>query len=166
MFACAHVSIKFVRDPSFSNPMNRLFIILNHGQIDNTDSSYTPYLINALKDEFSKEGVEITIRVVKALALNDSIYKSEIVSYEPDGVMALTATGGTVTSYGSVMEIVYDVSLFDLSSKKRIWRAQIKASGGALVREKRMKLMARDLVKQLREQKIIGSEPRSKGKEL
>ena len=167
LFGCARVSIQSARDPSFSNPMNKLFIILNHGQIDNIDSSYTPYLAAALKDEFSKEGLEVAIRVAEPLVLDDSIYKFEIASYEPDGVMTITANGWAVSEpSGGLTQIIYDVSLFDSSKSKRIWRALIDASGGLSAREKRMKLVATDLVNQLKEQKLISSEPRVKWTQL
>ncbi len=167
LFGCATVTMKSVRDPSFSEPINKLFIILNHGQIDRIDSSYTPYLITALRDEFSKMDVEIAIRNVNALVLDESIYRSEITSYEPDGVMTIIATGGMVAgATGGLAQIIYDVSLFDSSRNKRIWRAHINASGGTAVREKRMKLMAKDLVKGLSDEKLISSEPRPKGKQL
>lgn len=167
LFGCAAVSMKSVRDPSFSEPINKLFIILDHRRVDQIDSSYTPYLITALKEEFSKKGIEIAIRNVNALVLDDNIYRSEIAFYEPDGVMTIIATGGTVAGpAGGLARIIYDVSLFDSSKIKRIWRAQINASGAAGVREKRMKLMARDLVNRLSEENLISSEPRIKGKQL
>jgi len=49
----ASITIQSVKDPTFSNPIHKMFIILNHGQVDKIDSSYTPYLVAALKDEFS-----------------------------------------------------------------------------------------------------------------
>jgi len=167
LFGCAAVSMQSVRDPSFSEPINRLFIILNHSRVDQIDSSYTPYLITALKEEFSKKGVEIAIRNVNALVLDENIYRSEIAYYHPDGVMTIIATGGTVVgATGGLAQMIYDVSLFDSSRNKRIWRAQINVSGDMGVREKRMKLMARDLVNRLSEEKLISSEPRLKGKQL
>jgi len=159
--------MKSVRDPSFSEPINKLFIILNHGQVDQIDSAYTPYLITALKEEFTKKGVEIAIRNFNAIVLDENIYRSEIASYEPDGILTIIATGGTVAgATGGLAQIRYDVSLFDSLKNKRIWRAQINASGGTAVREKRMKLMAGELIKRLSEEKLISSEPRPKGRQL
>jgi hypothetical protein len=124
-------------------------------------------LITALKEEFSKKGVEIAIRNVNALVLDENIYRSEIAYYDPDGLMTIIATGGTVVgAMGGLAQMIYDVSLFDSSRNKRIWRAQVNVSGDMGVREKRMKLMARDLVNRLSEEKLISSEPRLKGKQL
>ena len=118
---CTRVSLQSVRDPSFSNPIKKLFILLNHVRVDSIDPSYTPYLTTALKDEFSKEGVELFIRVVNPLALDTSVYKSEIASYKPDGVLIIAYAGGTRAGTSSgILDILYDVSLFDSSMNKRV----------------------------------------------
>lgn len=157
---CASASIQSAKDPSFSDPIHKLFIILNHGYVDKINSSYTPFLIAALKDEFSHEGVDVAIKAVDSLTSDEKGYPSEINSYEPDGIMTVVAVGG-VEGAGGAATIIYDVSIFDAAQdKKRIWRAQIYSSGGALVKEKRMKILAQDLVKRLSEDKMISSEPR------
>lgn len=119
----------------------------------------------ALKDEFSRKGIETEIRVVSPLALNENTYLAEIASYKPDGVLTIVTSGGVSQGAGMV-KILYDVSLFDPAQNKRIWRAQIDASGAPVVRENRMKLMAQDLIKRLSEDKLISSEPRKKGEQL
>ena len=164
---CASVSIQSVRDPSYTNTIHKLYVVLNENQVDSIDSSFTPLLTAALKDEFSKRGVEIAVRVADPLVLDEKTYLAEIESYKPDGVMTIVATGGVRGAYGGMMKILYDVSLFDASNaKRRIWRAQIDASGGTGVREKRMKLVAQDLVERLSQDKLISSEPRSQQEKL
>ena len=163
---CSSRGVKMKRDPSFSDPINKLFIVVNHGQVDNLDSAYTPLLMTALKNEFSQKGVETEIRVVSPLALNENAYLAEIASYNPDGVMTIVTSGGVMGPYGGMTKILYDVSLFDPSKESRIWRAQIDASGGTAVREKRMQMMAHDLIQRLSEDKIISSEPRKKKDQL
>jgi len=164
---CATVSIQSVRDPSYTNMIHKLYVIINEIQVDNIDSSYTPLLTSALKNEFSQHGVEINVRSADPLVLDEKNYMAEIESYKPDGVMTIVSTGGVRGPYGGMMQIIYDVSLFDSSNaKRRIWRAQINAAGGTAVREKRMELMAQNLVSRLIEDKLISSEPRSKQQKM
>lgn len=163
---CASISIESVKDPSFSNPVHRLFIVVNNRQVDAIDKAYTPYLVAALKDEFTQEGVDIEIRAVGGLVLDDNVYLAEIASYKPEGVLTIIASGGVAGSHGGMVKILYEVSLFDAAKNKRIWRARLDASGATDVREKRMKMMARDLVKRLSEEKLITSEPGSTGQKI
>jgi hypothetical protein len=160
---CASVSLQSAKDASFSNPIHKLFIILNNGQVDTIDPAYTPYLVAALKDEFTQKGVDIEIRIVNPLTLNDDVYRAEIASYQPEGVLTIIANGGITGPHGGMAKILYDVSLFDAGKNKRIWRARIDASGQTDVREKRMKMMAQNLVKRLSEDNLISSEPRRTG---
>jgi len=160
---CASVSVNSMRDSSFSEPIQKLFVVVNHNQVDMIDRSFTPYLITALKDEFSKKGVETEIVVISPLDLNANTYASEIASYKPDGVMTILANGGIIGPYGGMQTIVYDISIFESAKNIRIWRARIEASGGTGVREKRMRMMAQKLIQRLSDDKIITSEPRKKG---
>ena len=152
---CASVSVQSARDSAFSEPIHKLFVLLNHVQVDTIDASFTPYLITALKDGFSKKGVEIEIRVISPLALNENASVSEIASYKPDGIMTIVVNGGVVAATGGMATILYNVSIFDSLKNKRIWRAQIDASGGTAVREKRMQMMVQKLSQRLSDDKII-----------
>lgn len=165
VFGCASVSIRAVKDPSFSDSINKLFVILNHRNLDNIDSAYTPLLVTALKDEFSQNGVKMTICIVNPLSLNEDVCLAEMNSYKPEGVLTIVSTGGVVAPSGGMIKIIYDASLFDTTNKnhKRVWRATIDASGG---KEKRMKIMAKDLIKRLLDDKLISSEPKEKGIQL
>ena len=70
---CGFVSMQSVRDPSFSDPVHNLFVIINHSQLDTVDPAYTPYLVTALKEELTAKGVEMEIRVVNALTLDENV---------------------------------------------------------------------------------------------
>jgi len=103
--------------------------------------------------------------VVNPLTLNENVYQAEIASYNPDGVLTIVANGG-VAGGGGLMKIFYDISLFDLANKRRIWRAQVEVFGQGSVREQKMKEMAKDLVQRLIEDKMISSEPRHAGEKI
>jgi hypothetical protein len=163
---CASVSVKSVRDPAFTDPIHKMFIILNHGQVDKIDPSFTQYLAVALKNEFSSKGVETELRVINPLSLDENAYGAEIASYKPDGVLTIVANGGVTGGNGGLLNIFYDVSLYDFGKNKRIWRAQLDASGGTDVKERRMKIMAKELVQRLSEDKLISSEPRKAGEKI
>jgi len=162
---CASVSIESVKDPTFSNPVHSMFIVLNHAQLDKIDSSDTPYLLAALKKEFSLKGVDIELREIDHLSPNEDIYKDEIADYKPDGVLTIVANAGA-TAGGGVMQIYYEISPYDFVKNRIVWRAQINAASGGGAREKKMKTVAKDLVQRLSDDKMISSEPRQAGKTM
>lgn len=158
---CAYASIQATKDPNFSNPMHKLFIFLNHTQVDQIDPGYTAYLVTALEKGFKQNGLEVVVRSVTVLELNETSYDAEVKSYGPDGVLVILSNGGVVGAYGGMAQINYDVSLYDITpNPKRIWRAQILASGGEGVREQRMNLVVQRLLERLNEDKMISPEPR------
>jgi hypothetical protein len=163
---CASVKMQSAKDSSFSNPCHQLFVIVNHAQLDTIDPAYTQYLIPALTEEFAAKKVGIQIRIISALDLDDNVYLGEIAAMNPDGVLTIVSNGGTVGPYGGAMQINYDISLYDQIMKKRVWRARLYASGGTGVREKRMKMMAQDLVNRLSEEGLISPEARKSGQFL
>jgi hypothetical protein len=142
-----------------------MFIVFNHAQLDKIDSSDTPYLLAALKKEFSSKGVDIELREIDHLSPNEDIYKDEIADYKPDGVLTIVANAGA-TAGGGVMQIYYEISLYDFAKNRIVWRAQINAASGGGVREKEMKAVAKDLVQRLSDDKMITSEPRQAGKAM
>jgi len=156
---CASVSVKSVKDSSYDKSIHKLFVILNHTQVDNVDPNYTPYLLKALHDEFEKEKIEVSLNVIRPLSLSNQSFDSEIANYKPDGILTILANGGVSSGGGGLLSIYYDVSVFDAPTEKRIWRARIDASGGTAIREKRMAIMAQKLVHHLKEEKLISSKP-------
>ncbi|MBN2654630.1 MAG: hypothetical protein JXR79_05895 [Nitrospirae bacterium] len=113
LISCASVSIQAVKDPSFSEPMNKLSILINHGQVDSIDPAYTQYLVINLKEEFTKQSMQINIQVVNRLSLNDNVYWADIAAGNPDSVMTIVASGGVTGPYGlGLSKIIYDISVF------------------------------------------------------
>lgn len=162
--ACASASIQATKDPDFSNPMHKLFIILNHTQVDQIDPGYTAYLVKALEQGFKRKGLDVAIRTVTPLELNENAYQTEIENFSPDGVLVILNNGGVIGVYGGMQQINYDVSLYDVNvtaETKRIWRAKIQAWGSTgVVREERMNLVVQRLLERLQRDKMISPEPR------
>ena len=67
-------------------------------------------------------------------------------------MLVIKTTGGTVTPDGYHPTIVYDASLYEQTTDKRIWRARIVASGHA---KKRLTMMVGSIVSQLKEDGLI-----------
>lgn len=157
LVGCHSASIQSTRDPSYSGRMGRLFIILNHGEVEQVDADYTLALTRALQEEFAKTHTTITVQTVKVLALNDPDYAGEMAQFRPDGVLIMKASGGMRGAYGIGLEsISYDVSLMSPQQPdRRIWRAQLQATGGSAVIEGKMNSAAKELVQQLRDDRLI-----------
>jgi hypothetical protein len=130
--------------------MGRLFVILNHGEIEQLDADYTPALLRALRAEFGRTHTSIAIRVVNALALDEPNYAAEMRQYQPDGVLLVKVSGGVRGAYGGIETIMYDVSLVSPQHPdRRVWRAQLQAAGGTAVIEGKMDSAAEELVGRL-----------------
>jgi hypothetical protein len=156
MVSCHSASIQSTRDPSFSGRLTRIFIILNHGEVDQLDADYTPALVRALQQEFAKTRTTITVRAVNVLALNDPNYARELAQYQPDGVLTMKLSGGVRGAYGGLESLFYDVSLISAQQPdRRIWRAQLNAAGGSAVIEGKMNSAAEELVQRLLDDRLI-----------
>jgi len=156
LVACASASISSTRDPSFTGTVNRVFIVLNQADIDRIDPEYTPALVRALRNEFFKKRIAVEVKTVNPLALDDTAYAAELQQYQPNGVLTIKATSTVISGYGGIHSIVYDASLFSPQQPdRRIWRAQITADGGTAVIEKKMRLVAEELLKRLRADRLI-----------
>ena len=64
------------------------------------------------------------VLTLTGLELDDPI-DAAIAAYDPDGVLVIKMAGGTVMDGTTVMNVVYDVSLFENDGKRRVWRAKV-----------------------------------------
>ena len=142
---CVTSSIKSTRDPTFTDKLHQIYVLINHG---NLDQSYSEILQSALMTALSQRGVQCKIEIMSPLDLDESVYSDEIASYGPQAILTIVPTTYLSDAYGDhIIRIVYDASLFTAISEKRIWRAQVELSGYTM--EKRMRRMADTILQQL-----------------
>ena len=151
---CASVSINSTKDPTFVERLRHIYILVNPGQLT---QEYNDPLINALDNAFAQEDIKYTIKLMDPLVLDEDAYLDEIKSYSPQAVLTINPTGGVVGEYGGYVQVIYDVSLYRPTLKKRLWRARIENSGGVyeFIIEKRMRMMADSILKKLKEDQLL-----------
>ncbi len=124
----AGADVHAVRDPHFTGRMHSLYLAINQGGID---PAYAEGFVAAFKRELERRGVSLTWRVVNGLELDRNLLSREVATSRADGVLIVIPVRGTAY-YGEITNLTWDVSLIDVASGGRIWRARVenrKAAG-------------------------------------
>jgi len=162
-FGSSRVSLESLKEPSFSQPINALVISLDDRKCDFAPILPTIYLMNALAEELSKRDIEYVIEEIEFHHRRDPSVAAHIAKINT--VMNITVASCKKSGlFGGGIELIYDVDVFDTSTNETTWRARINASAGRWGREKWMRSIANVLINRLSEEKLIGSEPKPKGK--
>ena len=148
MAGCTSVTIKSNKDESAVHQLNRLFIVVNHGEVG--DKQLSNYLIDGFKGCFSNAPVQVDYTVLSALDLDTKAHEQQIKAFNPDAVLEVSVTTFVVSAeYGGYPTIMYDASLYNPDLSKRLWRAAIDNSGGTALMKLRMHQMAGKIATQL-----------------
>lgn len=126
---CAtRVSVTANWDKTHSRTIERLLVVSRLVRADRTLARRFAIEIDRCLAELN---VAHRIQTVDSLAMNADEHKRELAEYDPDGVLTLWKTGGTVDRFGHYLEIKIFASLFDRPSKKEVWCAEISGSPDA-----------------------------------
>ena len=148
MTGCTSITIKSNKDAASVKQLDRLYIVVNHGEV--TDKSLSNYLIDGFKSCFTNSPVKVDYGVMSALDLDPKVMTDEIKAFNPDAVLVVSVSTFVVAAeYGGYPTIIYDASLYNPDHTKRIWRASIDNSGGTALMKRRMREMAGKISMQL-----------------
>ncbi len=148
--------------------------------ISNRDQSYTAepkriFVVSGIGNEFSEDfaepfqakltaiakdcGAELQVSRLTPLELNENIHTERMKSFNPDSLIVITRTGGTVNQYGRRVNADYDVKFVDVGSNKAVWRASVRVyRGSSLVPFKdQAEALAINLTNKLKEDQILRS---------
>ena len=142
------VTVQSTKDAQAVHKVERLFVIINHGDLGG--QSYSEDLAHNLRLILSNPPPDLEIGIVSPLDLDEKQHGAKIKQFKPDAVLVIRLTTAVLDPFGGYPILKYDASLFDAMMKKRLWRGAVDNSGeGALVKL-RMSKMAEVLVTQLR----------------
>jgi hypothetical protein len=145
---CTSVTIQSNKDASAVHQLNRMFVVINHGEVK--DQELSNYLIDGFKGCFSNAPVQVDYTVLSALDLDTKSHEQQIKAFNPDAVLEVSVTTYVISAeYGGYPTIMYDASLYNPDLTKRIWRAAIDNSGGTALMKMRMHQMAGKIATQL-----------------
>ena len=145
---CTSVTIKATRDPHAVHRVERLFVVINHGDLSH--ESYSQQLAASLASLLSNPPPVIEISVVSPLELDEKIHDRQLQQFKPDAVLVIRLTTAVVSEYGGYPTLQYDASLFDPKTERRLWRGSVNSSGGTALMQRRLRETAEVIVKQLR----------------
>ena len=160
---CAAVNIQSNRDSSFEGSFVRLYIYIN-------DGGMKPVPMKTLKEALDKTlasaGIEFAVQISNPLNLDDTSYLEDAVSRRSDGLLIIQAKSAKLDSYGSATNITYDVSLYEMSTSRKVWRAELIESGSATMMGKRCRKTAETIVRGLQDERLIGKTGGTAGPEV
>src|SRR5688572_3829925 len=83
---CASVSFRSNKDPDHRPKMNRLYILVNHGSLSH---DYSPKLMSAMYEVFTREGIEIKTEIMNPLVLDEKSYLANANRYKAEAVLII-----------------------------------------------------------------------------
>jgi len=109
----------------------RLFVVTDVGSDFGNDfaNSFQAKLINIASDC----GSAAEVSRISALELDDSTRRREIDGFKPDVFLSIRRNGGTKMSSGQLVDVIYDVRLVDIQSKRIVWRAAVTFYRGGTI---------------------------------
>jgi hypothetical protein len=144
---CTSVTINSNKDEASVHQLNRLFVIVNHGEVK--DKQLSNELIDGFKGCFSNAPVQVDYSIMSALDLDATAQTDKIKAFNPDAILLVSVTTYVMAEYGGYPTILYDASLYNPDHTKRLWRAAINNSGGTALMDRRMHEMAGKITTQL-----------------
>lgn len=128
--ACgAAAEVHSVRDPHYQGRIKSLYMAIGQGGID---EDYAVEFERSMKRELANRGVTVTSRIIVGVELDENLLDREVAASRAEGVLIVQPVRGT-ESYGELINITYDVNLFEAHTRGRIWRARVdtRRAGGA-----------------------------------
>lgn len=127
------LKIKSVADTSYTGAVKKLFIVINlppigweqtaPGQQEEERSIANQELFrHTITGRFEELNIETESEIITGREPNDFLLKQKIAEFNGDAVYTIHAVSYN-TKANLLHEIIFDVSIFDEKSQKRIWKA-------------------------------------------
>ncbi len=134
----------------------RLFVVTDVGSEfgDEFANSFQTKLIAIASDC----GTSAELSRISALELDDRARAREIDTFKPDSFLSVRRNGGTKLTNGAIVDVIYDVRLVDVETKRIVWRAAVTfyRGGTAIVSTaERGAALAVDITNRMKEDKIF-----------
>lgn len=130
---CARVNVESKKRADYDKKLDRTLMVFN--SFDRFSKDYRQLLHDRTKAEFGKRGVIVEFGTAsEGLALDDDrSFEAQAKEFNASSVLIVHPVGGTVDAVGSILAANLDAQLYDLASRKRVWRAKIGyTAGGSL----------------------------------
>lgn len=156
---CVSTKIESNRDASYTGSVERLFVFVSTGA---REQNVAQLFATAIEQELAPYDIPTKARVRDPLALEgEELITEEVEAFGPSALLVLTQTeAGTFINGGGggTNSAVFDASLIDVESERRVWRASIKASRDRIYATERQSAnnLAEKIVEKLVEDGLLG----------
>jgi hypothetical protein len=127
---CASVNVQSKKSPDFNRKLDRTLVVFT--AFDMFSKSYRQILRDRTLVEFEKRGVTVRFAATPdRLELEDGpSFDAQAKEFNASSALIVRAVGGVVDGAGQILTGDLDAQLYDLASRKRVWRAKIQYSAG------------------------------------
>ena len=156
---CVSTKIQSNRDASFTGTVERLYVLAS---VAEREQGMANLFTTAIEQHLAAHGVPARAHVRDPLALEgEELVTREVEAFGPSAILVLTQTESSAMisgAGGGTNSAVFDASLFDTESERRIWRASIKASRDRIyaTEQQGARNLAEKIVEKLAEDGLLG----------
>jgi hypothetical protein len=147
---CASASAKSNKSAEYGKKLDRTLIVF---PMDEKLKVYEQMFHERLIDELQKRGVASTFaKLTGSLDLDEaSPIDKQAKDFNASTALFIRRASGVVNSSGAIVSARFDAQIFELDSKKRVWRASIdyRAGGSLNTESARVDALVGELVKAL-----------------
>jgi hypothetical protein len=155
--ACgAGADVHAVRDPSYGGRIRTLYLAIGQGGIN---EEYANGFVKSFQKEMGRRHIGFASRVLTGLELDRQVVDREVVESHADAALLVRPVRG-ITDYGEIINLTWEVSLFDAKTGAKVWRAQVenkKAAGMFGSTEGMVDEAAVSIAQQLEADHLLGS---------
>jgi hypothetical protein len=116
------------KDPAYGQRLTRVLVATNFASLLKTTSINSANVQKAIADKWSAYGVAVSGVDLEDPAGRTSALANAAASFKPQQILEISATSAAKQS-SIVTSASFNCSLYDVASKKRIWRAAITTRG-------------------------------------
>ena len=152
--ACgASVDVKAVRDPSYAGHVRTLYLAVVQGGLN---ADYANGFVNSFRRETERRGITLSARVLAGTDLDRQLVYREVAASHADAALVVRPPHG-ITSTGEVINLTWEVSLFDAKTGSTVWHAQVENKMAEGMTEGMVDATAVSIVERLDSDHLLGS---------
>jgi hypothetical protein len=122
LLSCS-TTIEAVRDPSFESIIDKMYIVLELGELS---PGFKKHLIENIDATFLENNIITESYLVTGMELNQSELSAKIQNFNAPYLMVIKLTEATIGGMEMQFTGTYDIGIIARNNETRIWRAKVK----------------------------------------
>jgi hypothetical protein len=146
------VDVKAVRDPSYAGHVRILYLAVVQGGLN---AGFANGFVDSFRRETGRRGVTLSSRVVAGTEMDRKMVYAEVAASHADAALVVRAPHG-ITDTGEVINLTWEVSLFDAKTGSTVWHAQVENKEASGMTEGMVDATAASIVEHLDSAHLLG----------